>query len=137
MNKILIVDDDKDMSKIISTILKQEGYRIFKASSGEEAITQICSKNYNLIILDYKLPNKNGIEVLEEIRNMDLSINVIMISAYGNNFIKAKAKEFGVHQFLDKPFNLNKLLNAVKNTLSKNSSEASRSLETKQRLIKT
>ncbi|MBI1938974.1 MAG: response regulator [Ignavibacteriales bacterium] len=137
MNKILIVDDDKDMSKIISTILKQEGYRIFKASSGEEAITQICSKNYNLIILDYKLPNKNGIEVLEEIRNMDLSINVIMISAYGNNFIKSKAKEFGVHQFLDKPFNLNKLLNAVKNTLSKNSSEASRSLETKQRLIKT
>lgn len=120
MYKILVVDDDKDMSRIISTILKQEGYKVFRAYDGEKAIMQASSKNYNLIILDYKLPNRDGIEVLQEIRNMGLSNNVIMISAYGNDLIKSKAKELGVYQFLDKPFDLNKLLSTVKNILLKN-----------------
>ncbi|MCK9426840.1 MAG: response regulator [Ignavibacteriaceae bacterium] len=119
MQKILIVDDDKDMCNIISTILKQEGYKIFKAYDGKQAIREISIKNYNLVILDYRLPNMDGIEVLQKIRNMGLSINVIMISAYGNDSIKLKAKELGVDQFLDKPFNLSKLFKVVKNTISK------------------
>lgn len=127
MYKILIVDDDRDMSKIMSTILKQEGYQIYKTYDSERAVKQVSSKNYNLIILDYKLPNKDGIEVLQEIRDLGLSIKAIMVSAYGNTFIKSKAKELGVRQFLDKPFNLNKLLNAVKNTLSKKSNGINRS----------
>ncbi len=119
MQKILIVDDDKDMCNIISTILKQEGYKIFKTYDGKQAIKEISVKNYNLVILDYRLPNMDGIEVLQKIRNMGMPINVIMISAYGNDSIKLKAKELGVDQFLDKPFNLSKLFKVVKNTISK------------------
>ncbi|MFA5805926.1 MAG: response regulator [Melioribacteraceae bacterium] len=99
MYKILIVDDDKDMCKIISTVLKQEGYKIFRAYDGKQAIKEINAKNYNLVILDYKLPNMDGIEVLQKIRNMGLSINVIMISAYGNDLTKSKAKKLGVVNF--------------------------------------
>ncbi|MBU0558525.1 MAG: response regulator [Bacteroidetes bacterium] len=120
MHKILIVDDDKDMCKIISTVLMQEGYKIFKAFDGEQAIKAINAKNYNLVILDFRLPNMDGIEVLQKIRNMGLSISVIMISAYGNDLVKSKAKKFGVSQFLDKPFDLSKLIKVVKNTISKN-----------------
>ena len=119
MHKILIVDDDKDMCKIISTVLKHEGYKIFKAYDGEQAIKEINAENYNLVILDFRLPNMDGIEVLQKIRNMGLSINVIMISAYGNGLIKSKAKELGVGQFLDKPFSLSKFIKIVKNTISK------------------
>ena len=119
MYKILIVDDDKDMCKIISTVLMQEGYKIFKVYNGEQAIKEINAKNYNLVILDFRLPNMDGIEVLQKIRNMRLSINVIMISAYGNDLIKSKAKELKVSQFLDKPFNLSQFLKVVKNTILK------------------
>lgn len=133
MKKILIVDDDKDMCKIISTILKQEGYKIFKVYDGEQAIKEINAKNYNLIILDFRLPNMDGIEVLQKIRNIGLSINVIMISAYGTGLIKSKAKELKAVQFLDKPFDLSKFIKIVKNTISKNSNEVNRSLIQKKR----
>ena len=120
MHKILIVDDDKDMCKIISTVLTQEGYEVYIVFDGEQAIKKIKAKKINLVILDLRLLNNmDGIEILQKIRNMGISINVMMISAYGNDLIKSQAKKLGVDQFLGKPFNLNKLIKIVKNTVSK------------------
>ncbi len=127
MPKILVVEDDKDMSRIISSILKEEGYKIDRAYDGEQAIKKIKAKDYNLMILDYKLPDINGINVLKEVRRTKPSLKVIMISAYGSPSIKSTAKKLGVYRFLDKPFDLNRLVKVVKDAWLKSQGEVDRS----------
>jgi DNA-binding NtrC family response regulator len=119
MQKILVVDDDKDMCHLVSSILKEEGYRVEKAYDGGQAIKRIKAKGYNLIVLDYKLPDIKGINLLQEVRRIDPSIRVIMLSAYGSTSIKSMAKKFGVYKFIDKPFDINRLLRVVRDALSK------------------
>jgi len=115
--RILVVDDDKDMCNIIATILTNEGYKIVKAYDSSQAIKKVEESQFNLLILDYKLPGADGIEVLQEIRNRGLLVKTIMISAYGSIPIKKRAAELDVYQFLDKPFDLVKLKKIVKNGL--------------------
>ncbi|MDP8313694.1 MAG: response regulator [Candidatus Celaenobacter antarcticus] len=118
MIRILIVDDDKDLCKIFSDILKEEGYFIKIAYDGESAIKKLKDKKYNLMVLDYKLKNdKNGLQVLEEAKQIDPSLITIMISAYGNKEIRARAKKLGAYSFLDKPFNIKKLINVANKAL--------------------
>ena len=120
MDKILVVDDERDMCRMISSILKEEGYKkVDKAYDGGQAIRKIKAKGYNLMILDYKLPDINGINVLKEVRQIAPSLKVVMISAYGSPPVKSMAKKLGVYRFLDKPFDLNRLIKTVKSALAK------------------
>ena len=122
-----MVDDERDICRIISSILKEEGYRINKAYTGGQAIKKIKEKDYNLMILDYKLPDINGIRVVEEVRLTNPTLKVIMISAYGNPLTKSMAKNLVVYRFLEKPFDLNRLVKVVKGALAKNQGEVDRS----------
>lgn len=118
MQKILVVEDDKDMRRMIHSILKEEGYKIDKAYNGRHAINKIKSKNYNMVLLDYKLPDMDGLNVLKEIRTMKKSLPVIMISAYGSPSVKLTAKKLGVYRFFDKPFDLKRLVKIIKKALT-------------------
>lgn len=113
MIKILIVDDDKDLCKIVSDVLKEEGYAVKIANDGESAINILKDQKFNLMILDYKLGEKNGLQVFEESKQIDPSLIIVMISAYGNTKVRARAKELGTYSFLDKPFNIKKLVTIV------------------------
>ncbi len=126
MCEILVVDDDKDMCRIISSILKEEGYGVDKAYDGEQANRKVKARGYNLMLLDYKLPDIDGINVLKEIRRIEPSLKVIMISAYGDPSIKSMAKKLGAYRFLDKPFDLNRLIKTVKGALAKKQGEVDR-----------
>jgi len=119
MHELLVVDDEKDMCRMISSFLTDEGYRVDKAYDGGQAIKKISAKGYDLMILDYKLPDMTGINLLAEVRRMDPELKVIMISAYGSSHVKAMAKHHGVKTFLDKPFDLTRLTKAVKIALDK------------------
>ena len=121
MYEILVVDDDRDMCRMISSILKEERYSVDKAYDGEQAIKKIKTRGYNLMLLDYKLPDMDGINVLKEVRLIEPFIKVIMISAYGSTSIKSTAKKLRVYRFLDKPFDVNRLIKIVKDTLAKKS----------------
>jgi len=118
LDKILVVDDERDICRMISNILKEEGYKVDKAYDGEQAIRKIKARGYNLMLLDYKLPDIDGINVLKEIRRIEPSLNIIMISAYGSPSIKSTAKKLGAYRFLDKPFDLNRLIKIVKDALT-------------------
>ncbi len=118
MDKVLVVDDERDICRMISNILKEEGYKVDKAYDGEQAIKRVKKKDYNLMLLDYKLPDIDGINVLKEIRRIKPSLKVIMISAYGSPSIKSMAKKLGAYRFLDKPFDLNRLVKIVKDALA-------------------
>ena len=116
--KVLVVDNDKDMSWLIARILKEEGFKVDITHSVESALEKIAKHPYHLIVLDYKLSGKSGLFVLDKTYQISPSIVTIMISAFGNAAVREKAKEFGAYAFLDKPFNIEGLKKTVKKALT-------------------
>ncbi|MBE3093459.1 MAG: response regulator [Actinobacteria bacterium] len=119
MAKILVVDDDLDMCEIISDILKEEGYSVNSSYNGEDALMKIKKNHYDLIVLDYKLNEMSGLMVLEKSLQMIPSLKVIMISAFGDDSTKSKARELGAFDFIDKPFDLKRFVQAVQDILTR------------------
>lgn len=119
--RVLVLDDDKDMCKLISYILKEKGISADIVYNGETALAKIKKHPYDVMILDYKLPGMSGVEVLENALKERPSMKAIMISAYGDRFTKSNAKALGAYAFLDKPFDINRLVRTVKNVLAKKS----------------
>lgn len=117
--KILVVDNDKDMSWLIARILKEENFKVDIVHSVEPALQKIAKHSYNLIVLDYKLAGKSGLFVLDKTHQISPSTVTIMISAFGSPAVREKAKEFGAYAFLDKPFNIDRLKKTVKKALTK------------------
>jgi len=116
--RILIVDDDKDMSKLIADTLKENGYQEDRATDFDSAMRKLKKFSYGLVILDYKLTKISGLTLLEEIRKINPGLPVIVISGYGNDYVIAKAKELGAFCFLDKPFAIKELLQSIKEGLA-------------------
>ena len=104
MYNILVVDDDKEIVKAIEIYLGKENYKIFKAYDGEQALKQIKENEIHLIIMDIMMPNKDGIETLEEIRK-DKSIPVILLSAKSEDIDKINGLNVGADDYVTKPFN--------------------------------
>ena len=123
MAKILVVDDNLDMCQIISDILKERGHTVNISINGEEALRKIKKNHYDLIVLDYKLNGISGLVVLEKALQMIPSLKIIMISAFGSDSTKAKARELGVCDFIDKPFNIKRFVQAVQDVLTEKAAE--------------
>jgi len=123
MARILVVDDDKDMCQLISEILQEESCEVNISYNGEDALSKIKENSYDLVILDYKLFGISGLGVLEKARQIKPLIKVIMISAFGNDSTKAKARELGAFDFIDKPFDIKRFIQAVQDILIKKTVE--------------
>ncbi len=120
MPTILIVDDNEDMCQIISDVMKAEGYMVEVAYDGRSAMNEIQTMAYDLMILDYRLFDCDGLEILEQAKRAAPLLNTIMISAYGNEPVKERARVLGACAFFDKPFAVNDLLKVVRKALGKN-----------------
>ncbi len=114
---ILIIDDDTDMCWVLSEVLKEEGYSANIVHEKKSALTIITKKNFDLIILDYKLGNDDGLSILKEINSKKQGSKIIMISAYGNKKLKDEAEKDGVIDFIDKPFDIAKFVTKIKNII--------------------
>jgi len=119
MNRVLVVDDNRDLGKLTSEILKERGFRVNIAFDGVSALAKIKQESYDLMILDYRLPGISGLTVLEKTQQIRPNLKTIMVSAFGNESTRARARELGAYAFLDKPFNIDGLVKVVKKTLSK------------------
>lgn len=117
--KILLVDDDQDMREILSEFLQEEGYDVVSACDGESALNSLKSQRYNLVILDYKLQGIDGLQVLEQVQQIDSDLIAIMISGFGSEETKQKARQLGVYEFLDKPFDVENMLNVIKKAIGR------------------
>ena len=104
MYNILAVDDDKEIVKAIEIYLGKENYKIYKAYDGEQALEQIKQNQIHLVILDIMMPNKDGLETLEEIRK-EKNIPVIMLSAKSEDIDKINGLNIGADDYVTKPFN--------------------------------
>lgn len=133
MYNILVVDDDRDIVKAIEIYLGKENYQIFKAYDGEQALKQLEENEIHLIILDIMMPQKNGIETLEEIRK-DKNIPVIMLSAKSEDIDKINGLNCGADDYVTKPFNPVELIARV-NALIRRYTKLG-AIEEKQGLIK-
>ena len=116
MYNILVVDDDKEIVNAIEIYLSQEGCNIIKAYDGEEALKKIEEDEIHLIILDIMMPNKDGIETLQEIRK-DKTIPVIMLSAKSEDYDKISGLNTGADDYITKPFNPLELIARVKSNI--------------------
>ena len=116
MYNILVVDDDKEIVNAIEIYLSQEGYHIIKAYDGEEALEKLKEHKIHLIILDIMMPNKDGLETLQEIRK-DKTIPVIMLSAKSEDYDKIAGLNTGADDYVTKPFNPLELIARVKSNI--------------------
>ena len=104
MGKILIVDDEKMIRIVLSKVLSKAGYEIFEAENGKEALEKYEQYKPDLVLLDFQLPGMNGLEVLEELKEDNESLIVIMLTAYGNIKNAVHAMKLGAYDYLAKPF---------------------------------
>jgi DNA-binding NtrC family response regulator len=112
MNKkqsILIVDDEESQRLILSGYLKQKGYNIFEASSGMNALKIIDNNLIDIVLSDYKMPEMNGIELLNKIKEKNPEIAVVIITAFGTIEDAVKAMKEGAFDYLTKPVDLDEL----------------------------
>lgn len=111
MNKrrILVVDDNKSTLKVINAILTQENYAVYTASEPLDAIELIKKETVHLIMLDLKMPGMDGIELYKRIKEIDSSVAVIIMTAYGTVESAVEAMKLGIDNYLQKPLNFDEL----------------------------
>jgi len=106
---ILIVDDDEVMQQTLSDVLKKKGYEIFSVGAGNGALSIIKKNIIDLVLLDMRLPDVDGIEVLKRIKELDTEILVIMMTAYSDVQTAVSAMKSGAYHYINKPFELEEL----------------------------
>lgn len=112
MYSILVCDDDKEIVNAIEIYLEKEGYKIYKAYNGKEALDIINKVEVHLVILDIMMPELDGISVAENIRK-DKAIPIIMLSAKSEDYDKIKGLNVGADDYVTKPFNPMELIARV------------------------
>ena len=116
---ILIIDDESEIRESLETLLELEGYRVDAAESGEDGLARIAGQPFDLVLLDLALPGKNGLEVLAVIRERDPQLAVIMITAYGTVENAVNAMQAGAANFIQKPWDNEKLLADVRTVIAR------------------
>ncbi len=113
MDKILIIDDDSELSKLIQEYLQQEGLQVTLAVDGETGLDKLATEPFDLLVLDVMLPGLNGFELLPKIRSMD-TIPVLMLTARGDEIDRIVGLELGADDYLAKPSSPRELLARIK-----------------------
>lgn len=112
MNKILLVDDDRELTSLLKELLDMEGFNVVIAHDGEQALT-LLDDSIDLLLLDIMMPRKNGIETLKELRQNYQTL-VIMLTARGSDLDRVLGLELGADDYLPKPFNDRELVARIR-----------------------
>ncbi len=119
--RILVIDDEENIRKSLRMILEYEGYEFFEAATGEDGLEMLQETvGIDLVLLDIKMPGRDGLEVLGEIRKMSYSPEVVMISGQGTIRSAVEATKLGAFDFLEKPLHRDRVLLSIRNALKQN-----------------
>ena len=121
--EILVVDDQPGIRLLLTDVLTSEGYNITTAATGKEALDRLEEKQYSLIILDYKLPLVDGIEVLKRIEKWNIKTPAIVMSGLAENIENEMQHYPAVKKLLAKPFNVQELPGLVKRVIEASSAD--------------
>jgi len=119
MSRILLIDDERSIRISLREILEYENYEVLEAQDGIEGLQKIKEEEFDLVLCDVKMPKMDGIEVLEQAKNLEKCPQFIMISAHGSIETAVEATKKGAFDFIPKPPDLNRLLLTVRNALEK------------------
>jgi len=108
--RILVIEDEKDMSLGLRDILESEGYEVTTALTGREGLHAIGRKPYDCVIMDLMLPDISGYEICEQIRRKKLTLPVLMLTARAQEYDKIRGFRAGADDYLTKPFSIGELL---------------------------
>jgi DNA-binding NtrC family response regulator len=117
MDTILIVDDDRDFRFNLSAIIRDAGYEVMTASDGRQAIKEVARCAPSLVLLDFRLPDMDGMKVLEGIRKIDRDILAIMVTAHSDVKGAVRAMKMGAYDYVAKPFDDEELILIIKRAL--------------------
>ena len=117
--KILLVEDEEKLSRMVELELRYEGYEVAKAFNGRDGLEQALTGNFDLVLLDIMLPQMSGMEVLRRIRREELPLPVIMLTARDNVVDKVSGLDSGADDYITKPFAIEELLARIRAALRK------------------
>ena len=119
---VLVVDDQPGIRRLLMEVLTEEGYVVYTAANGYEGMQKAKDLNPALILMDMKMPGMDGIETLRELKNINQSDRVIMMTAYGELGLVNIAKELGAYAYVTKPFDIIELCTMIGQVIAEKSS---------------
>ena len=121
MSKILIIEDEESIRRVLVRILNEEdsNFEIHEASDGKKGLESISKDNFDLVLCDIKMPEIDGIELLQRTRKKNSSLPFIMLTGHGNVETAVESMKLGAYDFISKPPDLNRLITSVRNALEK------------------
>jgi len=121
MAKILIIDDDPEITGLLSKLLSRKNYDVKTVNKGLDGVAEYSKDNYNVVITDIVMPDIGGLEVIRLIKNTDKKANIIAMSGgalINSGTYLTMAKQLGAKYVFSKPFDLNEFINAITNLLA-------------------
>ena len=113
IKNILIIDDEKDLCQLLGDTLSSSGYNVESANTRREAMSRLKSRPPDMVFLDLKLPDGDGLRLLSCIKKINPSTAVNIISAYGSEEVRDEARKLGAYGFIDKPFSEEAILKSI------------------------
>ena len=121
---ILVIEDQEDLAELYEATLKKAGYKVRNAFTGEEGIAEFRANGGDAVLLDMTLPEMHGTQVLSEIRSLNASVPIIVITAEASEQLREQCERLGVQDYLAKPVNYEAMLAAIKMALENPPEEA-------------
>jgi DNA-binding NtrC family response regulator len=115
--RVLIVDDEKNMRWVLGQSLSGDGFEVAEAADGNEALAAVAAQEPDVMVLDHRMPDKDGMEVLRTLRSKGSTFPIIMLTAHGNVALAVEAMKAGANEYLTKPFDLEELKLAIDKAL--------------------
>ncbi len=119
--RVLVVDDEQNSREGLSKILTKEGYVVHTAENGKKALIEAENNKFDLIITDLRMPEMDGIEVLEKLRKKNKDMGVVIVTAYGEVNSYLKSMNLGAFEYLNKPIHLEELRRVINKALHESS----------------
>ncbi len=121
MSKILIIEDEASIRRVLTKILSEENssYIVEEAEDGQQGLEKIKAEEYDLVLCDIKMPKMDGVELLQAAKKIKPEIQIVMISGHGDIETAINTMRLGAFDYISKPPDLNRLLNTVRNALDK------------------
>ncbi|WP_303965627.1 response regulator transcription factor [Sporosarcina ureae] len=122
--KILVVDDEDRIRRLLNMYLSREGFEIEEASNGEEGLKKAINGQFDCVLLDVMMPEKDGLEVLKELRDKEFETPIIMLTAKGEETDRLSGFEIGADDYIVKPFSVREVVLRVKALLRRSDSQS-------------
>ena len=126
--RLLIVEDEKTLNKLISKRFENQNYEVVSCLDGEEAINALMTQTFDGVVMDIMMPKKSGLEVLEEMQLMGISVPVLLLTAKDSIEDRVIGLDLGAHDYLVKPFNFDELFARVRAMLRTQSKKVNTSV---------